>query len=212
MVFCENYLLYRNVSFNKFGGGKPILFLTGDFIPMKQLNFLKLLPPFFLVLSLMYACDEDSVQPTDPNAKGLLRIDLTDDPGDFQQVNIDLQQVMIKMSDSSGFQEVNTMAGIYDLLQLQDGVDTMIVRDSVPINEIQQVRLILGSDNTIMVDSVLYPMDTPSAQQSGLKINLNRFMSADSLNTVLLDFDAAESVVERGNGSYSLKPVIKVLR
>ncbi|MDW3649042.1 MAG: DUF4382 domain-containing protein [Bacteroidia bacterium] len=172
----------------------------------------RFIPLFILVLSLFAACEEGSLNPNDPNGKGLLQINLTDNPGDFDQVNIDLQQVEVKMRDSSGFQEVNTYAGIYDLLQLQDGVDTLIVRDSIPLNEIQQVRLILGADNSIMVDSILYPMDTPSAQQSGLKINLNRMMGQDSLNSVLLDFDAAESVVEKGNGTYSLKPVIKVLR
>ena len=53
-------------------------------------------------------------------------------------------------------------------------------------------------------------MDTPSAQQSGLKINLNKILVQDSLNDVLLDFDANESVVEKGNGGYSLKPVVRV--
>lgn len=164
-----------------------------------------------LVLVVCLSCEEDILNPT-PGEVPRLEIFMTDDPGDYDQVNIDLQRVMVKMKDSSGFQEVQTMAGIYDLLQLQDGVDTMIVRDTIPLGEVHQVRLILGSDNSIMVDSVLYPMDTPSAQQSGLKINLNRLMSTDSINTVLLDFDAGESVVERGNGTYGLKPVLKVLR
>jgi len=171
----------------------------------------KILPPL-LVLCVFFACEESPVSPEDSSAKANLQIRMTDDPGDFDQVNIDLQQVAIKFRDSSGFQNVHTYPGIYDLLQLQNGVDTLIVRDSLPVGEIQQVRLILGPNNSIMVDSILHPMDTPSAQQSGLKINLNRLMVRDSLNLVLLDFDAGESVVEKGNGKFSLKPVIKVLQ
>lgn len=168
--------------------------------------------PLLLVLfTTLFACEEATLDPNGDLSKTVLQISMTDDPGDFDQVNIDLQEVEVKYRDSSGFQSVHTYPGIYDLLQLQNGLDTVIVRDSVAFGELQQVRLILGSDNTIMVDSVLYPMDTPSAQQSGLKINLNRLMNRDSLNVVLLDFDAAKSVVEKGNGKYSLKPVIKVL-
>ena len=146
-----------------------------------------------------------------PDGKAAFNLRLTDGPGDFQQVNINLERVQVKMENDS-FQEVTTYAGYYDLLQLQNGLDTLIVNDSLPLGEIQQIRLILGDSNTVMVDSVIHLMDTPSAQQSGLKINVNRLMVQDSLNTVILDFDAEKSVVRKGNGGYSLKPVLKVVR
>ncbi|MNJ81020.1 hypothetical protein D3C77_796330 [compost metagenome] len=62
-----------------------------------------------------------------------------------------------------------------------------------------------------MVDSTYYPLATPSAQQSGLKINLKSDFAPNQVYEVLLDFDAENSIVTQGNGSYSLKPVIKVL-
>lgn len=173
--------------------------------------FLKRIPLLLVLFATIYACEENAVNPGAESPKSALQIRMTDNPDDYDQVNIDLQQVEVKYRDSSGFRSVNTYPGIYDLLQLQNGLDTVIVFDSIAVGELQQVRLILGPENTIMVDSVIHPMATPSAQQSGLKINLNRLMNQDSLNVVLLDFDAAESVVERGNGTYSLKPVIKVM-
>ena len=49
----------------------------------------------------------------------------------------------------------------------------------------------------------------PSAQQSGLKMNVDIDVAAGQIADVVLDFDACKSVVRRGNsGQYNLKPVI----
>jgi hypothetical protein len=60
-----------------------------------------------------------------------------------------------------------------------------------------------------MKDSVLYDLETPSAEQSGLKIKIDKNLgfTTDSLT---LDFDADKSILETGNGKFILKPVIKV--
>ena len=175
---------------------------------MKIISFRSFL--YLLSIPLFFSACLDNDLP-EPGEKASFNLRLTDGPGDFQQVNINLQRVEVKMENDS-FQEVHTYSGYYDLLQLQNGLDTLIVNDSLPAGEIQQIRLILGDSNTVMVDSVLHLMDTPSAQQSGLKVNVNKLMVQDSLNTVILDFDAEKSVVEKGNGGYSLKPVIKVVQ
>jgi hypothetical protein len=52
-------------------------------------------------------------------------------------------------------------------------------------------------------------MATPSAQQSGLKLNVQVNLTAGITYDLWLDFDACKSVVEQGNGSYILKPVIR---
>ncbi len=52
-------------------------------------------------------------------------------------------------------------------------------------------------------------LTTPSAQQSGIKINVDIDVAAGQTADVVLDFDACKSVVRRGNsGQYNLKPVI----
>ena len=54
-------------------------------------------------------------------------------------------------------------------------------------------------------------LTTPSAVQSGIKL-INEFdVAPGQLVDLVLDFDACKSVVTRGNGSYLLKPVIKVI-
>ncbi|MDP5172820.1 MAG: DUF4382 domain-containing protein, partial [Bacteroidia bacterium] len=146
---------------------------------MKNLRLLWL-PSLFLIG--LWACDSQTIDPNTAPAR--LHVYLTDGPGDYQQVNIDLLQVRIKTKGSSGWVDLATNQGIYDLLQYQAGDDTLIVNDTLPPGEIQEIRLVLGPNNSVMVDSVLYPLATPSAQQSGLKIKLQSFMYADSLTNL----------------------------
>lgn len=55
------------------------------------------------------------------------------------------------------------------------------------------------------------PLTTPSALQSGLKLNVNIDVPEGRLADVVIDFDACRSVVRRGNsGAYNLKPVLSV--
>jgi len=73
---------------------------------------------------------------------------------------------------------------------------------------LQEVRFILGSDNTVVVNGISYPLETPSAEESGLKVKIGRVLG-ETLNSFTLDFDASLSVKEE-NGAYKLSPVIQL--
>lgn len=165
-------------------------------------------------LFLLYSCQDEDIRPASGTQQAPIKIWLTDDPGDYQQVNIDLLQLQAKvLDDSTGesiWYDLATQAGTYDLLQLQNGLDTLVVNDSLPPGELKEIRLVLGEQNTIMVDSVLQPLKVPSGSTSGFKIKLNQMLIRDSLSQITIDFDAGESIVARGNSSYLLKPVIRV--
>jgi hypothetical protein len=140
-----------------------------------------------------------------------MTVRMVDAPGDFQQVNVEVLQVQVN-HDGQGWLNLPTNAGIYDLLTLQNDVSATLVNVGVlPSGHLNQFRLILGDENNVMVDSLYYPLATPSAQQSGLKINLNTDFAPNTTYELLLDFDAEQSIVTQGTGAYSLKPVIKVL-
>jgi hypothetical protein len=63
----------------------------------------------------------------------------------------------------------------------------------------------------VVVGGVTYPLSTPSAEQSGLKLQVNQTLLADIQNEILLDFDANASIVKTGNGTYKLKPVVRTV-
>lgn len=131
----------------------------------------------------------------------------------YDSIRIDIQSISIHTSadsaESSGWFELETNGGIYDLLDYAAGNDTLIAFDSVlQTQTVSQIRLILGENNTIGVDGEIYDLETPSAQTSGLKIQVHAELKADKSYKILLDFDADQSILETGNGKYKLKPVI----
>ena len=149
---------------------------------------------------------------TGNNSDGtLFKIFMTDAPVAVEEVNIDLQHVIIKGSGGGDTIHLGTNSGIYNLLDFQNGIDTLIASSMITVDTVTQVRLVLGEDNTIKVDGVLHDLKTPSAQQSGLKVNVHLPLDSIDFYNLLLDFDAEESVIQQGNGNYMLKPVLKVL-
>lgn len=156
-----------------------------------------------LLLAGMTACHKE-------NQTSRMTVKMTDAPGDFQQVNVEVLQVEVH-HDSQGWVSLPTNQGIYDLLTLQNDITTVLVNQGeLPAGHIDQFRLVLGDANTVMIDSVYYDLSTPSAQQSGLKINVNADFAPNETYELLIDFDAGQSIVQQGNGGYSLKPVIKL--
>jgi len=164
----------------------------------------KILILLFMIPFLLTGCsDTDYLTGTSK-----IRFALTDAPGDYQEVNIDIQSVKVIINDS--IIDLATNQGIYNILEFVNGEDTMLVTDDIPTGHLSQVRLILGEDNTVMVDSIIFNLKTPSAQQSGLKLNVNQDILSGITYTYIIDFETAKSIVKTGNGKYILKPVIRV--
>ncbi|MFT6748581.1 MAG: hypothetical protein ACI9XR_000647 [Flavobacterium sp.] len=151
------------------------------------------------------SCDSDSSQKSYP-----YNVRMTDAPGPYEEVNIDLQAV--EVTGNNGVTVfLNTTAGIYNLLDLSNGLTTLIATSVLNDAQVGQIRLILGSNNTVVTNGVSYPLSTPSAEQSGLKLLVNQTLEADIQNEILIDFDANASIIQTGNGSYKLKPVLRTI-
>jgi hypothetical protein len=164
---------------------------------------------FFLVgivavTTFFVACNKSKEDQTQ------LKIRLTDNPFNASEVNVDIQQVRVNFrDDSTGWINLNTRAGVYNLLTLQNGIDTALANGMVPTNVLKEIRFVLGERNSIKIDNKTYPLTIPSGGESGLKIKLNKKLNA-SLDSLIIDFDAALSVIQTGTGEYKLKPVLKI--
>jgi hypothetical protein len=131
----------------------------------------------------------------------------------YNEVNIDIQSASIHTStnpdETGGWFELPTYTGIYDLLDYEAGNDTIIaLAPFLEVQTVSQIRLILGDANTIIVDGVTYDLDTPSAQTSGLKIQIHAELQPNLAYKVVLNFDVDKSIVKTGNDNYKLTPVI----
>ena len=171
---------------------------------MKKILFLVI-----LATVIIQGCNNHDVDGT-----GTLSVRLTDAPAEYEKVLIDLQELRINVSgddEEGGWQtlELDTIGQI-DLLMLTDGNDILLTEEELPIGNIAQMRMILGSNNQIVVNGETHELATPSAEQSGLKFNIHANIEEGQTYRMWIDFDAEKSIVEKGNGTYSLKPTITV--
>ncbi|MDR7372680.1 DUF4382 domain-containing protein [Flavobacterium aquidurense] len=178
-----------------------------------SLNFRIFLLASMLCLFLTSCSNSDS---DDSSQTSKVSVRMTDAPGDYDEVNVEVVDVKIKSTSETGedgwVSIGNITPGIYNLLDLTGGVNVLLADNEVPSGYLGQIRLILGEHNTVVKDGKTYPLKTPSAQQSGLKLKVNQTLTAGATYDFLLDFDVEHSVVvEAGNsGGFNLHPVIRV--
>jgi Domain of unknown function (DUF4382) len=186
-----------------------------------------------LMMALATACGS-SGDGSGASAPGTVSVSLTDAPAcGFDEVNVTVSKVRIHQSDSAS----DNAAGWTDitlnpprkinLLNLNDPTQPNFALESLgetplPAGHYTQLRLVLepnsGNPNPPFANSVVLTgttneikLDTPSGIQTGIKLIHQFDVGSGQRVDLLLDFDACKSIVLTGNGTYKLKPVIKVI-
>jgi hypothetical protein len=168
---------------------------------------------FGVLMLILSACTESNKEETSGTTR--FNLYLTDAPGKYEEVLIDIQEVRAHVTahDSShhdsGWMDLEVNAGVYDLLDFANDMDTLLASADLPAGKISQIRLILGENNEVKVDGEYHDLKTPSGQQSGIKLNVHEVLEEGITYELWIDFDACKSIVKTGNGKYILKPVIK---
>ncbi|MES2328266.1 MAG: DUF4382 domain-containing protein [Bacteroidota bacterium] len=171
---------------------------------------------FFLIPCAMLtwaSCSKNSDSSANAGGNATMSVYLVDGPASFDKVYLDVQSVQVKASTDASednWQSLNIgRKGVYNLLDFKNGLDTLLGTIVLPAGHISQIRLVLGTNNSVVIGGVSFPLTTPSAQQSGLKLNINADLTAGVDYRLWIDFDAARSIVQTGAGTYILKPVIR---
>ena len=184
-------------------------FITKNHLLMKM-SAIKFLIAALSTSIIFYACSRSDKNVNSNKAR--FQVALTDDPGNYEAVYIDVQDVKINLTadTSGGWQSLaNVHTGQYDVLKLVNDDDTILADAEINPGTVEQIRLVLGPNNFVKINGQMIPLETPSAQQSGLKLNIHQTVEAGLLYKLLLDFDVAKSIVKTGNSKYILKPVIR---
>jgi len=166
---------------------------------------------FFFVSSFFMFCSKTG---TGERGQANLQVSLTDDPGNFDAVYIDVQDVLVNLTGNpdNGWQSVpGVRKGMYDLLLLAAGHDTLLADGSIPAGRVYQLRLVLGTENYVKIDSSMIRMNLLPEQQGGLNLKVQQYLGNGSSFKVLLDFDVAKSVVVVDSATYNLKPTIRTV-
>lgn len=147
-----------------------------------------------------------------------LKIVMVDAPAEaYDEVNVEVMDIQVHSNAQAkegedGWRSVITEESkgkIYNLLNLVNGEEALLADTEFPSGKLSQIRLILGENNTLKIGNEVYPLSTPSAMQSGLKLSVNQDLREEFTYNFILDFDAAQSVVATGSNEFNLKPVIR---
>ena len=99
----------------------------------------------------------------------------------------------------------------FDLIELKDK-SILLSEEELAIGKYTQIRLfVIYASVDIELGESGVPVQIPSNLQTGLKL-IHPFEIVEGETTELtIDFNSEKSIVKTGNGSYKLKPVIKVV-
>jgi len=195
-----------------------------------------------LALFIFFACNKSNSSGSNPNIpKGQSQVSvyMMDDPIQFAKVLIDIRQIAVevdtaaKQSDADNpdqwdvnywgwhrdqqhksviWDTLSISPGVYDLLQLRNGTDTLLASSLITSGKILKVRITLGSDNTVFTDSsTSYPLEifgpVPYFTVNVSRTNVNTVSNNEF--KLWLDFNLNRSVFF-WNGQFLLSPFIVV--
>ncbi|KXS32186.1 MAG: hypothetical protein AWT59_1712 [Candidatus Gallionella acididurans] len=153
---------------------------------------------------------------------GTLALQLTDSAAcGYDHVYVTVDHVDISSNNGSNWTSIPVTPGTgqIDLLTLTNGKTLPLAYAILSAGTYNQMRLVLVSNSTtpnansvvLTGSSSVIPLTTPSAQQSGFKLNLQGpiTVKAGTQDSEVMDFNACKSIVVAGNsGQYILKPVV----
>lgn len=174
---------------------------------------------FSLFTVLLFAAGCDAFNDTPPSKEAKVNFRLIDAPVDYDEVWIEVLALRVKIDhegeemdddDDTWKEIVYSGPQMVNLLELTGGNSLLLGTETLPQGEIEQIRLILGENNYLVKDGEEISLQTPSAQQSGLKIKIDQEIRGGETYDLIIDFDAAKSIVTAGNsGNVILKPVLR---
>lgn len=174
-----------------------------------------------------------------PPGKTQVSLYMMDGPALFDSVLIDVRQVAVEVdtasresdNDDQGqwddgycgrgrdgsdksviWDTLNITPGVYNLLALRNGTDTLLASSLITTGKVLKIRITLGNDNRVYTDSTTsYPLEV-FGPNPYFTVNVRRTDVATVSNNQLsmwLDFNLARSIFF-WNGAFLLNPYIVV--
>lgn len=114
--------------------------------------------------------------------------------------------------DCAVWDTLEIRTGVYNLLDLSNGTDTLLASGLTVAGRIKKIRLTIGTQNSVVIDSVAYPL-TLWNNHNRVTINV-RGEDIDEITPtdlqLWLDFDAGRSIVRISNNRFVLKSFLRI--
>ena len=185
---------------------------------------------------IITACKKDSAPASPATGTQKLSVYLTDDPAMYDSVLTDIKYVEVKLDTDEAHKNddhfgdndhdkdndhkdkdefgkwdtLNITPGIYNLSKLRNGIDTLLGTASIN-GTIRKIRITLGTNNSISVAGVIYPLNLLPGVNNYLYVKINNRHHQETASgqiALWIDFDISRSII-MANGQYYLKPVLR---
>jgi len=187
---------------------------------MKNKSILSVLAAMALSV-IIYSCQKETSGSVNPDKPHTVRIFLTDHQTPvFDSVFIDLQGLQVKLEDDSlpngGWVNLSIRPGVYNILRFRNGLDTLFSNGTLPNARVQKVKLVLGTQNSVMKDGQSFPLRVKSEDREVIaNLDDSNFDISNDQVMFWIDFDAGNSIQVDNSGSgnnngYRLKSHIKI--
>jgi hypothetical protein len=178
------------------------------------------------MLIAICSCQKEASNPNgsivNANKPHSIAIYLTDDETPiFDSIFIDIQKLEVKIEDDSlgteGWFNLAIHPGVYDILRLRNGLDTLFATGTLPNARVQKIRLTLGTQNSVMRNGQRFPLSVHDNDREVVANLDNTNVEIVPPNQVLfwIDFDASHSIQTDNSGpgnnnGYRLKSHIRI--
>jgi hypothetical protein len=195
-----------------------------------------------VAMLVFFACNKSNSSNSNPNIpKGQSQVSMymMDGPINFYKVLIDIRQVTVEIDTATtqnaadeddqwdanycGFHRtasnksviwdtLTITPGVYNLLDLRNGTDTLLASGLYPTGKILKIQITLGSDNTVYTDSTTYYPLEIFGPNPYFSINVQRTNVQDVTNNefkLWLDFNLEKSIFF-WDGTFLLQPYFTV--
>jgi hypothetical protein len=203
---------------------------------MKTIKISFIAASLFAALMLIFsACTKNGIN---SSTDGKVAVYLTDGPGEFDAVFIDIQKVEVKIDDDvlhkndddrckddddrddhqkskddyGEWVNISFTPAIIDVLSLRNGVETKLGEANIASGTVRKIRITLGTQNSVVKNGVTSTLELRNETNNFLYVKLydkHRERNANNSNvSVWVDFDIANSIYEK-DGKFYLKPVLR---
>ena len=184
---------------------------------------------------LILACTKSSSSSSASTNQKSLSVYLTDDPVLYNAVFIDIKYVEVKIDEDQNhdshfadndddkdddnmdhdqygkWDTLSIRPGVYNIMKFRNGIDTLLAAGKIRAGRIGKVRITLGTNNSVVVSNVSYPLQLLSGQNKYVYVKVHDEdidETAVSQSALWIDFDLSASIIEK-QGAYYLKPYLK---
>lgn len=149
-----------------------------------------------------------------------LMVKMTDNPGDYVGVEMEIQKVEAYL-EGSGWVTLNNEAQFVDVAKLTNGKAAVLAyKTQLQAGHYTQLRIVFGNENrlTLFAEAgdnsgfrIVHTTDLTYSGNHEVIVNIDVQVDATAGTEVLVDFDIAKSIIKDLNG-YVVKPAISWLK